>query len=143
MRRAAARLKRTIVCRDVRQTSWDRNRCRNIHLLWSSCQALSPSVRRPRAARATVGGALPADDVLVRRILGRTPALAPDTKVRNDRRSERHGGAAADHQPGGGCMPKYHSPPTIAAPLSCYSHAAEAPAGARWLYVSGQLGIKP
>ena len=40
-------------------------------------------------------------------------------------------------------MPKYHSPPTIAPPLSRYSHAAEAPASAHWLHVSGQLGIKP
>jgi len=40
-------------------------------------------------------------------------------------------------------MPKHHSPATIAPPLSRYSHAAEAPASARWLYVSGQLGIKP
>jgi enamine deaminase RidA (YjgF/YER057c/UK114 family) len=40
-------------------------------------------------------------------------------------------------------MPKYHIPSTIAPPLSRYSHAAEAPASARWLYVSGQLGVKP
>jgi 2-iminobutanoate/2-iminopropanoate deaminase len=40
-------------------------------------------------------------------------------------------------------MPKHHTPATIAPPLSRYSHAAEVPASARWLYVSGQLGIKP
>jgi 2-iminobutanoate/2-iminopropanoate deaminase len=40
-------------------------------------------------------------------------------------------------------MPKLHTPPTIAPPLSRYSHAVEAPASARWLHISGQVGIKP
>lgn len=40
-------------------------------------------------------------------------------------------------------MAKHHSPGTIAPPLSRYSHAVEVPAGARWLHISGQLGIKP
>ena len=40
-------------------------------------------------------------------------------------------------------MAKHHSPGTVAPPLSRYSHAVEAPAGARWLHVSGQVGIKP
>lgn len=31
----------------------------------------------------------------------------------------------------------------IAPPLGHYSHAVEAPAAARWVYVSGQLGIHP
>ena len=40
-------------------------------------------------------------------------------------------------------MAKHHSPGTIAPPLSRYSHAVETPAGARWLHISGQVGIKP
>jgi 2-iminobutanoate/2-iminopropanoate deaminase len=40
-------------------------------------------------------------------------------------------------------MAKHHSPSTIAPPLSRYSHAVEAPASARWLHISGQVGIKP
>lgn len=40
-------------------------------------------------------------------------------------------------------MLKRHSPGTVAPPLSRYSHAVEAPAGARWLHVSGQVGIRP
>lgn len=35
------------------------------------------------------------------------------------------------------------NPKTIAAPFSDYSHGVEVPAGARWLYVSGQLGMAP
>lgn len=35
------------------------------------------------------------------------------------------------------------NPTTIAPPFSDYSHGVEAPAGARWLYVSGQLGVAP
>lgn len=31
----------------------------------------------------------------------------------------------------------------VAPPLGHYSHAVEAPAAARWVYVSGQLGIRP
>ncbi|UCH73218.1 MAG: RidA family protein [Rhodospirillales bacterium] len=34
-------------------------------------------------------------------------------------------------------------PGTIAPPFSAYSHAVEIPAGARLLYISGQLGITP
>ena len=40
-------------------------------------------------------------------------------------------------------MLRSHNPGSIAPPLSRYSHAIEAPAGARWLHVSGQVGIKP
>jgi enamine deaminase RidA (YjgF/YER057c/UK114 family) len=34
-------------------------------------------------------------------------------------------------------------PDAISAPLANYSHATEVPPNARWLYVSGQLGIAP
>nr|WP_243857256.1 RidA family protein [Sphingomonas leidyi] len=34
-----------------------------------------------------------------------------------------------------------HNPATIAPPFSCYSHGASVPAGARWLHVSGQVGV--
>lgn len=36
-----------------------------------------------------------------------------------------------------------HNPTSIAPPFSCYSHGASVPAGARWLYVSGQVGVTP
>lgn len=32
---------------------------------------------------------------------------------------------------------------TVAQPLARYSHAIEVPADARWLYVSGQVGMRP
>ncbi len=32
---------------------------------------------------------------------------------------------------------------TVAAPLARYSHAIEVPPDARWLYISGQVGIRP
>ena len=35
------------------------------------------------------------------------------------------------------------NPDTIAPPAGAYSHAVEVPPGARWLYVSGQVGIAP
>jgi enamine deaminase RidA (YjgF/YER057c/UK114 family) len=34
-----------------------------------------------------------------------------------------------------------HNPASIAPPFSCYSHGASAPAGSRWLHVSGQVGV--
>lgn len=40
-------------------------------------------------------------------------------------------------------MLKPHNPTTIAPPFSNYAHGVEVPAGARWLYVSGQLGVAP
>lgn len=40
-------------------------------------------------------------------------------------------------------MLKRHNPGAVAPPFSRYSHAIEAPAGARWLHVSGQVGVKP
>lgn len=40
-------------------------------------------------------------------------------------------------------MLKTLKPDTVAPPFSAYSHAVEIPAGARTLYVSGQLGIAP
>lgn len=36
-----------------------------------------------------------------------------------------------------------HNPDTVAAPLSAYSHGVEAPANARWLYISGQVALAP
>ena len=38
-------------------------------------------------------------------------------------------------------MIKHHNPSTVAAPFSRYSHGVEAPAGARWLHISGQVGV--
>ena len=40
-------------------------------------------------------------------------------------------------------MLKVHTPTIIAPPFSDYSHGVEVPAGARLLYVSGQLGVAP
>ena len=37
-------------------------------------------------------------------------------------------------------MIKLHTPTSIAAPASCYSHGAEAGPNSRWLHVSGQVG---
>ena len=40
-------------------------------------------------------------------------------------------------------MPKRHNPATVHPPAGKYSHGVELPAGARFLYVSGQVGVKP
>jgi enamine deaminase RidA (YjgF/YER057c/UK114 family) len=40
-------------------------------------------------------------------------------------------------------MLKKLDPRAVAPPFSRYSHGVEAPAGARWLYVSGQVGVMP
>lgn len=40
-------------------------------------------------------------------------------------------------------MLKPINPPGIAAPFSRYSQGVEAPAGLRWLYISGQVGVRP
>ena len=40
-------------------------------------------------------------------------------------------------------MLKTYNPAAIAAPFSTYSHGVEAPAAARWLYISGQVGVGP
>ena len=40
-------------------------------------------------------------------------------------------------------MIKHYKPDSVAPPFSRYSHAVEAPAAARWLHVSGQIGVKP
>jgi enamine deaminase RidA (YjgF/YER057c/UK114 family) len=40
-------------------------------------------------------------------------------------------------------MLKPINPPDIAPPFSRYSQGIEAPAGLRWLYVSGQVGVRP
>ena len=36
---------------------------------------------------------------------------------------------------------KLHNPAGIALPFSCYGHGASASGEARWLYVSGQVGV--
>ena len=38
-------------------------------------------------------------------------------------------------------MNKVYNPTTIAAPVGAYSHAIEVPAGARTLFISGQVGV--
>jgi enamine deaminase RidA (YjgF/YER057c/UK114 family) len=40
-------------------------------------------------------------------------------------------------------MLKQYIPKTVAPPFSRYSHGIEAPAGDRWLHVSGQVGVSP
>ncbi|MDZ4737516.1 MAG: RidA family protein [Rhodospirillaceae bacterium] len=40
-------------------------------------------------------------------------------------------------------MLKRFNPDTVVKPFSNYSQGVAAPAGARWLYVSGQVGAKP
>ncbi|HIM46827.1 MAG TPA: RidA family protein [Alphaproteobacteria bacterium] len=40
-------------------------------------------------------------------------------------------------------MVKLHTPNSIAAPASRYSHGAEAGPNARWLHISGQVGTNP
>jgi len=39
-------------------------------------------------------------------------------------------------------MHKAYNPKTVAPPFSSYSHGIEAPAGARWLHISGQVGVR-
>ena len=40
-------------------------------------------------------------------------------------------------------MLKTYNPQTVAPPFSRYSHGVEVSAGARWLYISGQVGVTP
>ena len=40
-------------------------------------------------------------------------------------------------------MATRHNPATAPAPFSAYSQGFEVPAGARWLHVSGQVGVTP
>ncbi|MBI1774433.1 MAG: RidA family protein [Proteobacteria bacterium] len=40
-------------------------------------------------------------------------------------------------------MNRAFSPPTAPAPASSYSQAVEVPANARWLVISGQVGVAP
>ena len=40
-------------------------------------------------------------------------------------------------------MLEHYNPKTVAPPFSRYSHGVEAPAEARWLHVSGQVGVTP
>ena len=40
-------------------------------------------------------------------------------------------------------MTRTHNPAGIAPPFSNYVHGVEVPANAKWLYVSGQLGVTP
>jgi enamine deaminase RidA (YjgF/YER057c/UK114 family) len=42
----------------------------------------------------------------------------------------------------GTAMNKLHNPKTVAAPVGAYSHAVEVPAGARWLHIAGQVGVR-
>lgn len=39
-------------------------------------------------------------------------------------------------------MPIRHNPTAVAPPFSAYSHAVEVAPGARWLHVSGQVGVQ-
>lgn len=40
-------------------------------------------------------------------------------------------------------MNRPHNPQGVHAPLSLYAHGIEVPAGARWLHISGQIGMGP
>ena len=40
-------------------------------------------------------------------------------------------------------MIQYRNPAAVAAPVGRYSHVVEVPAGARTLYISGQVGMRP
>jgi len=40
-------------------------------------------------------------------------------------------------------MPKSHSPATVAKEQGSYTHAIEIAANARWLHISGQVGVGP
>jgi len=40
-------------------------------------------------------------------------------------------------------MLKFHNPGSTAAPNGTYSHGAEVPANARWLFVAGQIPVRP
>jgi len=40
-------------------------------------------------------------------------------------------------------MLKPHTPTTIAPPAALYVHGMEVPANARWLLISGQVGVRP
>jgi enamine deaminase RidA (YjgF/YER057c/UK114 family) len=40
-------------------------------------------------------------------------------------------------------MPRYLNPETIAAPVGRYTHGVELAAGARLLFVAGQVGVRP
>jgi enamine deaminase RidA (YjgF/YER057c/UK114 family) len=40
-------------------------------------------------------------------------------------------------------MLKFHVPKTVAAPNGAYSHGIEVPPDARWLFVAGQIPVRP
>jgi len=40
-------------------------------------------------------------------------------------------------------MPRHLNPSAVAAPFSRYSHGVEVAPDARWLHVSGQVGVRP
>lgn len=40
-------------------------------------------------------------------------------------------------------MLKFHVPETVAAPGGAYSHGVEVPPNARWLFVAGQIPVRP
>jgi 2-iminobutanoate/2-iminopropanoate deaminase len=42
-----------------------------------------------------------------------------------------------------GPMHTKYNPPTVAAPASTYSHGVEVKPNARWLHISGQVGVLP
>lgn len=40
-------------------------------------------------------------------------------------------------------MNTHRSPATVAPPFSSYSHSVEVPPNARWVHISGQVGVRP
>jgi 2-iminobutanoate/2-iminopropanoate deaminase len=60
-------------------------------------------------------------------------ALAAPPRLRDNGRSKLRGGI----------MHTNHNPPTVAAPFSSYSHGVEVKPNARWLHISGQVGVLP
>ena len=46
------------------------------------------------------------------------------------------------HDTARGALTRF-DPPTVAAPVGRYSHGVVVPPNARWLYVSGQVGVAP
>ena len=40
-------------------------------------------------------------------------------------------------------MNRHFNPETVHAPAGSYHHGCEVPAGARWLVLAGQVGVKP
>src|SRR5580765_7037699 len=57
--------------------------------------------------------------------------------------SRMHPDQTAASSKTGNPMLKIHNPKSIAAPNGTYSHGIETPPNARWLYVAGQVGVRP